>query len=155
MLKIILFINIIIVNINIYFKYFSSLSISYFVTEKNLSIKNIDKMIINFFKNSYKNISFLLNSKYIVNNSNILNKKKKIKKKKISIYLVDFHPSFYFKPQYELLKKILKKKYELEIKSNNPDYLIFDVFGCNNLNEAFQKSITICNSIYSQRNFCT
>ena len=143
MLKIILFINIIIVNINIYFKYFSFLSISYFVIEENLSIKNIDKMLINFFKNSYKNISFLLNSKYIVNNSNILNKKERMHKKSISLYLVDFRPSFYFKPQYKLLKKILNKKYDLEIKSSNPDYLIFDVFGCNNLNEAYQKSINL------------
>lgn len=41
------------------------------------------------------------------------------------------------------LKKILKKKYELEIKSNNPDYVIFNVFGCNHLNKTFQKSIKI------------
>ena len=37
----------------------------------------------------------------------------------------------------------MRKKYDLEIKSNNPDYLIFDVHGCNHLNEAYQKSIKI------------
>ena len=52
-------------------------------------------------------------------------------------------PSFYTEPQYKILKKLLKKKYELEIKSNNPDYIIFDVFGCSHLNETYKKSIKI------------
>jgi hypothetical protein len=52
MIKIFLFINIIIININIYFKYFRKENILY--------IRNIDKMAINFVKYSYKNISNLL-----------------------------------------------------------------------------------------------
>lgn len=84
MYKIILFINIIIVIINIYFKYFFSLK------EINLSFKNIDKVTINYFMNSYKNVSNLLNSKYIVNN-NIQNKKERKNKKKISIYFIDYY----------------------------------------------------------------
>ena len=64
-------------------------------------------------------------------------------KKKISLYLVDFHPSIYFLPQFELLKELLKRKYELEIKSEEPDYLIYDVFGCSHLNKTYQKSIKI------------
>ena len=110
-----------------------NIKIKYFIL--NISIKIIKINSENLY---FKKVFILLNSY-----RNILNKKERMLKKKISLYLVDFHPSFYFKPQYELLKKILKKKYELEIKSNNPDYLIFDVFGCNNLNESFQKSIKI------------
>ena len=88
MLKIILFINIIIININIYFKYFKSLSIPSSMTDINLSIKNTDNMTINFVKNSYYNISNLLNSKYIVNNSNNnLNKKESLLKKKLVMIL--------------------------------------------------------------------
>ena len=83
MLKNILFINIIIISINIYFKYFRALKPSTLI-EENLFIKNIDKMIINFIKNSYKNISNLLNSKYIVNKNNIQNKNDKVHKKKIT-----------------------------------------------------------------------
>ena len=52
-------------------------------------------------------------------------------------------PSFYTIPQYKLLKKILKRKYILEIKSDNPDYIIFDVFGCSHLDEIYQNSIKI------------
>ena len=130
--------------INIYFKYFRSLSIPSSVTDINLSIKNTDNMTINFVKNSYYNISNLLNSKYIVNNSNNnLSKKESLHKKKISYYIIDNMPSFYTIPQYKLLKKILKRKYILEIKSDNPDYIIFDVFGCSHLDEIYQNSIKI------------
>ena len=134
MLKFILYINFIIIIINIYFKYFRK--------KKNFTFKNNDKMTINFVKNSYKNNSNLLNSKYAINN-NITYKKENIHKKKISIFFIDFIPSFYTKPQYKILKRLLKKKYDLEIKSNNPDYLILDVHGCNHLNEKYQKSIKI------------
>ena len=144
MLKKILFINIIIININIYFKYFRSSSIPSFVTEINLSIKNTDNMIINFVKNAYYNISNLLNSKYIANNiNNNLSKRESLHKKKISYYIIDKMPSFYTNPQYKLLKKILKRKYILEITSDNPDYIIFDVFGCSHLDEIYQNSIKI------------
>ena len=144
MLKKILFINIIIININIYFKYFRSSSIPSSVTEINLSIKNTDNMIINFVKNAYYNISNLLNSKYIANNiNNNLSKRESLHKKKISYYIIDNVPSFYTNPQYKLLKKILKRKYILEITSDNPDYIIFDVFGCSHLDEIYQNSIKI------------
>ena len=114
------------------------------MTDINLSIKNTDNMTINFVKNSYYNISNLLNSKYIVNNSNNnLSKKESLHKKKISYYIIDNMPSFYTIPQYKLLKKILKRKYILEIKSDNPDYIIFDVFGCSHLDEIYQNSIKI------------
>ena len=134
MLKIILFINFIIIIINIYFKYLRR--------QKNFIFKNNDKVTINFIKNSYKNNSNLLNSKYSINNNNIY-KKENIHKKKISIYFDDFIPSFYTIPQYKILKKLLRKKYDLEIKSENPDYLFLDVHGCNHLSESYQKSIKI------------
>ena len=144
MLKNILFINIIIININIYFKYFRFLSIPSSEKDINLYIKNIDNMTINFVINSYYNISNLLNSKYIVNNNNKNeNKKGSFHKKKISYYIVDKMPSFYTNPQYKLLKKLLKRKYRLEFNSDNPDYIIFDVFGCSHLNETYQNSIKI------------
>jgi len=135
MLKIILFINIFIININLYFIYFKR--------ENNVSFKNVDKIIINFIKNSYKNISIYLNLKYLVNNNILLNKTENINKKKISLFFVDFYSSFYVMPQYKILKDLLKRKYELVIKSVNPDYLIFDVHGCNHLNKKYEKSIKI------------
>ena len=123
------------ININFYFKYLRN--------ERNLFIRNIDKIIINFVRNSYRNISNSLNSKFIVNSNNILRKKESIHKKKISLYFEDFVPSFYTIPQYKILKRLLRKKYKLSIKSDNPDYLFFDVHGCNHLNEKYKKSIKI------------
>jgi len=143
MLKKIIFINIFIIIINIFFKYFRPLNIPSSVPYLNLSTKNIDKMTINFVNNSYNNISNLLNSKYMINRNKNLSKKESIHKKKISYYILDKQPSFYTNPQYKLLKKLLKKKYEIIIKSDNPDYLFFDVFGCSHLNETFQNSIKI------------
>jgi hypothetical protein len=59
------------------------------------------------------------------------------------LFFDDFRPSYYVKKQYTILKELLKTKYELEIKSDNPDYLIFDVHGCAHLNDKYQKSIKI------------
>jgi hypothetical protein len=59
------------------------------------------------------------------------------------LFFEDFIPSFYVKPQYKILKTILERKYELKILSDNPDYLIFDVHGCDHLNEKYKKSIKI------------
>ena len=122
MLKIILIINIIIIEINIYFKFLW--------TEESLSFKNIDKVTINFLKNSYKNISNLLISKYFVNNNN-------------SLFFEDYKNASYFSKQSKLLKKLLERNFEVLIKSDNPDYLIFNVHGCNHLNDRYQKSIKI------------
>ena len=99
-------------------------------------------MIISFIKNSYRNISNSLNLKYIVNN-NILYKKENIYKKQINLYFEDFLSSFYTIPQYKILKILLRRKYKLKINSDNPDYLIFDVHGCNHLNKKYKKSIKI------------
>ena len=141
MLKNILYVNFMIISINIYFNYFAFGRST--KKEKNLFIKNSDKMIINFLNNSYKNIANILNSKYLVNNNNNFRKKKKVHKKKISLYYIDILPSFYTKPQYIILNKLLKRKYELEFKSDNSDYLIFNVFGCNRFNESYRDSIKI------------
>ena len=86
MLKIILIINIIIVKINIYFKFFRK--------TKNLFSKNVDKVTINFVKNSYKNISNLLISKYLVNNI------------KISPFLHNFFINVFCQFSYQKYKKV-------------------------------------------------
>jgi hypothetical protein len=59
------------------------------------------------------------------------------------LFFVDFRHSFYVKNQYKILKELLQRKYIIEIKSDNPDYVIFDVHGCNHLNNSYQKSIKI------------
>jgi len=135
MIKILLFINIFTIIINFYFKYVRK--------EKNFSFKNCDKIMIDFIKNSYKNISNLLNSKYLIINNNILNKTENLNKKKISLFFVDFIPSYYTVPQYKILKDLLKRRYELEIKPDNPDYLFLNVRGCKHLDKKYEKSIKI------------
>ena len=61
----------------------------------------------------------------------------------ISLFFDDYKHASYFSMESKLLKKILERKYEVLIKSDNPDYLIFNVHGCNHLNDTYQKSIKI------------
>ena len=151
MLKSIIIINIIFIIINIFFKLLSNYNSSLWV-----KFKNIDQLIIQFAKKDYINISNLLDMKFDnklyrnlnKNHTNTTNnytttfnieKNKKI----ISLYFINFHKSYYQLPQINLIIKILKKKFIVKIKKNNPDYLIYNVFGCRHLRKSFKNSIKI------------
>lgn len=147
MLKFIIIINIIFIIINLFFK----------LLDNNSSLwakfKNIDQLIIQFAKKDYINISYLLDMKFsnklymnlnknhTNNNTTTFNTKKE--KKIISLYFVNFLESSYQLPQINLLIKILKKKFIVKIVKNNPDYLIYNVFGCRHLQKSFENSIKI------------
>lgn len=105
------------------------------------NFKNVDLFFINIEKISFKQIAFYLNSKYNKNNLN-LNESKlfdiKIKEKKvISIYSVG--PNQLIKD----MIKLLENKYIFNFTSNNPDYLIFDVFNCAYLESKYNNAIKI------------
>ena len=59
------------------------------------------------------------------------------------MFFEDYKNASYFSKQSKLLKKLLERNFEVLIKSDNPDYLIFNVHGCNHLNDRYQKSIKI------------
>lgn len=113
-----------------------------------IKFKNIDYKFLNYNRLSYKNISNYLNSKYIpkLNNNAIkkdINKNKDITKKKIKLYFIDFKHSSYRKKQIMKIKEILNQKFEVSINKKNPDYLIFNVFGCEHINNKYNKAIKI------------
>ena len=76
-------------------------------------------------------------NKYIKKNQIIHNLKKR---KKLSLYLTD---EYDIKFQKKWLKKILKDKYIITFEENNPDYLIYNMYGNNHLNQKYNKSIKI------------
>ena len=99
---------------------------------------------------TFYEISYELNKKLSVykNISNIKNnfssrKTKNSNNKTIVLYFED-NLDHIFK---NIIKK-LEKKYVIKISSDNPDYLIYNVFGCNNLKEIYNNSIKI--AIYTE-----
>ena len=101
-------------------------------------IKNIDKFIINLAKYSYNNISSYLNNKFMINK-----KKSNLKKKLINLYTVGSYSKYYENLFRNNIIDGLKDKFIFEFKSENPDYLIYDVFNCEFLNSKYNNSIKI------------
>ena len=146
--KLILFCNI----------YFSFLNISFLLFNKNKQfikkvmnqIRYSDLLPFLFSNKNYLEISNYLNSKYGVNkfifklNQKIMHKRKiriqKNNKKTIVLYSVDL---FSLKFHKNWLKAKLKDNFIIKFDPNNPDYLIYNVFGSNHLNPKYNNSIKI------------
>ena len=150
--RIILLINILLIFLNIYFliKKKNIMHIKKQLDEKIiLKFKISDSFILNMMNKKYQDISDFLNNKY--KETNIASLKKRVflllnnflfyrKRKKIILYSVDlFSISFHKK----WLKDKLKGKFIMEFNKNNPDYLIYNVFGNEHLNPKYNKAIKI------------
>ena len=106
--------------LNIYFliKFKINSSISFF------SLKNIDLFLINYnslLKKTSFNFSQNMKSKKIIN-----------------VFFEDVKEN-----NIKNILKILKKKYIVNMSENKPDYLIYNVFGCNHLKTKYRNSIKI------------
>ena len=105
--------------------------------EIKLKFKNADNFL-NLLSKTYEQISNYLNMKYNIVND--ISKERKIFKKKISLYSVDlFNPKGH---KYWLHRK-LKAKFKIKFDKNNPDYLIYNTFGDEHLNQKYKNSIKI------------
>lgn len=116
---------------------------------ESFDFKNVDKIFINMSKKKIKDISNILNNKFL---SNI---KIKIKAKYIISLLYEklvniLHKKIiflYFEDNHDyainFIIKILKNKYKIKISNKNPDYLIYNVFGCNHTKLIYNNSIKI------------
>ena len=107
-------------------------------------IKNIDYFTLQLINKFYKEISDFLNDKYKVKNSKLRIQKNisnnQTNKKEISLYLVDFFSG----NKFDLwIENICKDKFLLKFNENNPDYLIYNVYGNKHLNSKYDKSIKI------------
>ena len=105
-----------------------------------INLKNVDLKVIYFNFISYNNISYYLNNKYSINNQA---KKDNNTKKQIQLYFIDFFYSSYRYKQINIIKKILSQKFDIQINPHNPEYLIYNVFGCLHIDKKYNKSIKI------------
>ena len=78
---------------------------------------------------------------FSIKNKNF-NYKYKIKKK-VYLYFIDYLYSKYQKYQIKNIKEILSEKFEIIEDPNNPDYIIYNVFGCKNIKNKYKKAIKI------------
>ena len=63
--------------------------------------------------------------------------------KNISLYFIQFKEYSFHKKLINEIIKIIKDKYFVFINSNNPDYVIYNVFGCSYLLSKYNNSIKI------------
>ena len=94
----------------------------------------------------FSNISFYLNSKFKLNNNKSFqkeNKEKKIKKKTIRLYTVGSSNDYYEKLYRNKLIEELQDNFNLEFTSDNPDYLIYDIFNCDFLDQKYKNAVKI------------
>ena len=121
--------------------------------KKIFSFKNIDLFTIGLLNKTFQDISIYLNNKYLVNrnkinicfsNYNKINDNRK--KKEILIHIVDF--LIINNSSALLLETILGNNYKVIFNRDNPDYLIYDVFGYEHLNKKYNKAIKI--ALYSE-----
>ena len=117
--------------------------------KKLIKFKNSDILNIKLINFTYKQISNFLNNKY---NCNIkisklkINKNKELKLKKIiKLVCVDLFNRTNFK---KWLKNKLDNNFRIHFDLDNPDYLIFNVFGNKHLKEEYQNAIKI--AIYTE-----
>ncbi len=130
-----LYLNLILLILNLYLKSNSKNNIF-------KKFKIVDKAFISFCKKTFKEISFEINKKYyrkykLLNNL-FINQQNFEKNRTISLYIEDNQglPLNY-------IINLLKRKYYVKITQDNPDYLIYNVFGCNHLDEKYKNSIKI------------
>ena len=106
---------------------------------KSISFKSCDNLIINIFQKNYIDISNYLNNKYytkIINNSITKTKTKK----RLKIYSTDL----FNRTRHKLwLEQKLENKFIIEYDKDNPDYLIFNVFGEEHKNPKYKHAIKI------------
>ena len=132
MIKLLLYLSIIILNINFFFSIKSKLYLIIF--------NNVDKSIINYMNNSFKNISLIINKGKLLKNNNI---NELTKKKVINIYFVDFLKTKAQIAVINSLIKLLRIKFIIKIDHNYPNYLFYNIFGCRHLDNRYSKSIKI------------
>lgn len=108
-----------------------------------LIFKNVDKFNFNLIIKPTTNISKYLNSHYFIYKKNLNNYYKQNKNKKIILVdCVDF--LYNNKNCVDYLKNLFEKNnYLFELDSENPDYVIYDVFGCEHIKSKYKNSIKI------------
>lgn len=134
--------NIILLVINLYFLLFVKINNNkdneFAIFKIIKEFKSSDYFSMFLTTRTYKYISSFLNNKY--NNKKGDESKLNKRKRKIALYSVDLNDPKYHR---KWLRRILNKKYRIKFDSNNPDYLIYNVFGNEHLNYKYNNSVKI------------
>ena len=114
-----------------------------FINNNTIFFKNIDNFTFSLLTNSYEKIGDYLNNKYNIyyNSSNLnISINKTEEKKTIRIYAVNL---FSWEEFERTLLWYLKDKFIVQFDENNPDYLIYNVFGNDEKNTKYNNAIRI------------
>jgi hypothetical protein len=134
--------NIIVLVINLYFLLFVNINKTndneFAIFKIIKEFKNSDYFPMFLTTKTYKYISNFLNDKY--NTKKGEESKLNKKKRKIVLNSVDLNDPNYHR---KWLRRILNKKYRIKFDSNNPDYVIYNVFGTEHLNDKYNNSVKI------------
>ena len=100
---------------------------------------------------SYQKFNNYLNSKYLKNNSTNITKFESnlnsTEKKKIVIYFADLYNREY---REKWIQAELGNKFNIEFSSKNPDYVFYNVFGCDHLKHKYKDAIKIAHFTENQ-----
>ena len=111
--------------------------------ELNFQFRNIDKFLLNSLSKKYNEISqFLYKKFHIKNNTSIseglYNKTSNETIKTVKVCRKNIHPRWI-----SLISKDLEGLINIEMDEDNPDYLIYATFGCENTLNKYNKTIKI------------
>ncbi len=113
-----------------------------FLLKKNINffylLKNCDYFSLGISIKGYRTIVGFLNKKFFISKNQSVMKKKK----NISISIVDFLDCMKDN-NINYLLNLLRDDFVIDFNNTYPDYLLYDVFGCEHLNQKYNNSIKI------------
>ena len=142
--RLLLFINIIILICNICLFYKTNIIIIIQSNNNNnflINFRKIDNFPLKLISKTYKEISDYLTNKFYIKNDKLLfnsNNKQNNKIKTIKILYVDLHRRFI-----NLIKEDLKGIINIKIDKKNPDYLLYSTHGCKCIDEKYKNTIKL------------
>lgn len=133
------------------------INVNYAFKKKDISenfniFKNVDLFSIKRITKSYRDFTYYLNSKFMNNKEakKYLSDKKSEEpkeKKKIVLYFTDLYNRDY---RQNWIQSSLGDKFDIVFDSENPDYIFYNVFGCNHLNPKYKNAIKIAHFTENQ-----
>lgn len=115
------------------------------ISENSYIFRNVDLFSIEKITKPYMNFTYYLKSKFMNNkvaNKYLSDKKpdESKEKKKIVIYFADLYNRDF---RQKWIQSALGDKFNIEFDSENPDYVFYNVFGCDHLNPKYKNAIKI------------
>ena len=120
--------------------------------ENSYIFRNVDLFSLEKINKSYIDFTYYFNSKFMNNKvakKYLSDKKPKEpkEKKKIVIYFADLYNRDY---RQKWIQSALGDKFNIEFDSENPDYVFYNVFGCDHLNSKYKDAIKIAHFTENQ-----